>query len=1042
MEFSGQIAQPGLESLLSIGGAEGRVSELSPAEEIIRTQPKAAAWKEKDYRIMLKSERFTPAQKRMRTKMDSGPEKERQARENKTRRYMLVQLNDIPTKEEIRRLKSSGINLLSYIPNYAWIASVSGEGETVLSTSPLIRWSGELPVKNKMSKELSQKAIPSWSDNGDGTARVIIRFHEDVPLSEARQLVEKRGGKIHQELRLTNSLIVSVMKSAIGAWAAEETVQGIESVPPPPKEFNDSSRIAIGADICWFSPYDLTGSGVTIGVWDSGHVDAGHDDFESRVSYGDVSSLGISDHATHVAGTVGGCGVLSENMGGTPFQWAGMAPDCFLLSYDWKESTLEHYNGINQYAVDVSQNSWGYVVGYDPETGRDYGNRDFFGDYTTITAEYDSIVRGNYGKRVAIVFAAGNDRSDLNPTTGVADPLMAGGYKCVPPPGTAKNVITVGAVNSEDFSMTTFSNWGPVDDGRIKPEIVAPGAQKSEDHGVTSCLPGDIYGVCQGTSMAAPAVSGGIALITEEFRRIYGGNPLPSTLKGILVHSAIDLGNPGPDYSYGYGLIDLPAGLNIVRDLGIIESAISSQTEEHVFEIKVAEGQEELKITLAWDDAPKTAVSGADLVNDLDLKLVSPAGVEYYPFILDGENPAVPSVRGTDRINPVEQVCIANPDAGTWQVRVTGFIIPVPPQNYSLIGESVGISSLGLSRIMTVYNDGESRLDISSVSHEKNWLSVSTDAESIEPGCSKEIAVAASNVGLQGGTYYDAIRIVSNDPDEGTYTIPVSFIVSGDVNDTTPPSISTVLSSVGVDMDGEYRSDSQVVIAATEFNGEVGLTGAVTITSSVDDPGIGNQPLTDSSDGTYTYLWDTRGRKPGNYQVQVVLADRGGNQSPAGSLTIALFLLDGDGDGISDDWETEHGLDPKESSDASLDPDKDELSNQQEYQSRTNPLNSDTDDDLMPDGWEVGHGLNALDPCDSLEDTDQDGSTNLEEYQNGTDPGVADFYPAGDQDRDKDVDGSDLAAFIAAYQAGNADLNEDGQTNGNDLAAFAQDFGK
>ena len=165
-----------------------------------------------------------------------------------------------------------------------------------------------------------------------------------------------------------------------------------------------------------------------------------------------------------------------------------------------------------------------------------------------------------------MIFAAGDERDD-----GDCSIAANGGYECILPPATAKNIISVGAINSNDDSMTNFSSWGPTDDGRIKPDVVAPGCQSDEDTGITSTVPGDTYGAMCGTSMAAPVVSGICSLMIQEFRSQTATDPLPSTLKALLINTAVDLGTLGPDYSYGFGKVNAK---------GAVDSIINDQYKE------------------------------------------------------------------------------------------------------------------------------------------------------------------------------------------------------------------------------------------------------------------------------------------------------------------------------------------------------------------------------------------------------------------------------------------------------------------------------
>jgi subtilisin-like proprotein convertase family protein len=432
-------------------------------------------------------------------------------------------------------------------------------------------------------------------------------------------------------------------------------VRWIEEVPPPPTTFNDISRASVQAEVVQAAPYNLNGAGVALGEWDEAHVDPDHDDFAGRLILGDTA--GTSQHATHVGGTMAGDGTLSAVNGGTTRQWRGMAPGATLVSYDWSSPTTEHNAAINTYGIVNSQNSWGFVI--------NSANCSLFGDYTLYAPEYDQIITGLYGAGINIVFAAGNERDDGDCHLINGAPSYVN-YACVGPPGTGKNIITVGALNADNTTISTFSSWGPTDDGRLKPEISAPGCP------VTSTLPGDTYagGWC-GTSMAAPAVSGCIGLLVQDYRATHAGqNPLPSTVRGLLLHAATDLDdgttwfNKGPDYASGFGRLQIKNAVDQLRAGGFLTNAVShSQTNSYVMEVPA--GAAQVKVTLTWDDPAAVENAALTLVNDLDLVVLDPNGVRRYPWTLDPGNPSADAIRAVeDHTNVVEQV-VAEASGGT-----------------------------------------------------------------------------------------------------------------------------------------------------------------------------------------------------------------------------------------------------------------------------------------------------------------------------------------------------------------------------------------
>ena len=586
--------------------------------------------------------------------------------------HILLQFDSIPNEEEKEKLEKQGIKLLSYIPNKAWFASISGDIEEIEKISNIMAID-EILKEDKISQSIKKYGVGEWAKNNDGTVNLTIIFFKDVSLDDANNLISNYGGVIGRA-EIINALTIVVPENSIEEIANNDIVQWIEEVPPEPKTFNDGSRAAIGVNTVQASPYNLNGAGVVAAEWDGAWVDTTHDDLQGRVTIGDTGSS-TGDHATHVAGTMLGNGTLSATNGGTALQWRGMATNATVISYEWwndvTELNSEYNNAINTYGIDLSQNSWGFT----------YGPPNRYGRYDSATAAIDAVITGNKGKRISIMWAAGNERPTCD----------NGQYDCIIIPGTAKNTITVGATNSDDDSMTSFSSWGPTDDGRLKPDVVAPGCEAGGEGFIKSTLPGDTYGGpgwC-GTSMATPAVSGSVALLIQDFNETHNIYPLPSTIKAILIHTAKDLGNAGPDYSFGYGRINATKAIDLIKsdtesNNTIIEDEIPEQGKEDIYEIKVPSGQIQLKVTLAWDDYQGTPNAAKELVNDLDLLLISPSGTNYYPYVLNPASPGSVATTGTDNLNNIEQV-VVNPEAGIWQVKVKGTLVPQPTQKYSLI---------------------------------------------------------------------------------------------------------------------------------------------------------------------------------------------------------------------------------------------------------------------------------------------------------------------------------------------------------------------
>jgi subtilisin family serine protease len=529
--------------------------------------------------------------------------------------------------------------------------------------------------------------------------------------------VQALNGRVIETSKAAATAVVVIDRSRIEDLARLSGVKMIEPAPPPKQKLNDGTRRNMGTDLVSGAPLNLNGTGVKAGIWDGGTV-ANHDDFKDRLTIVDIH-IGADAHATHVAGTMGGSGIRSKSVSdeqqlvetltlsgheasvaaatpavtsaaersgagplvptpsGTEMQWRGVAPGMQIFSYFWDNPTDAHEGAIKTHGIQLSQNSWSFTV------SAGLGTCNLYGEYTIDSSTYDDIIIGLFGTRIPVVFAAGNERNDEDCGLSPVPPFV--NYGNIPPPATAKNMIAVGAINSNDDSMTEFSSWGPTKDGRLKPDIVAPGCEATGDRVITSTAPGNGYGGMCGTSMAAPAVSGTIALLIQQQSKLAGSTSLlPSSIKAALIHGAGDLHTPGPDFRTGYGKVAIKPSVELVRDRKITEGRIATSGQMQNASLNVPDGTEELKVTLVWDDARGSASAAVALVNDLDLQLVSPSGRIHQPFVLDPANPDKAAATGVDHRNVVEQVLVTNPEKGAWTIQVRGFAVPVPPQPFSL----------------------------------------------------------------------------------------------------------------------------------------------------------------------------------------------------------------------------------------------------------------------------------------------------------------------------------------------------------------------
>ncbi len=591
-------------------------------------------------------------------------------------RGVLLQFYDTPTETDRQLLEAAGIVLHKYIPNSTYLATVSTNLTEPDLSGAGVRWIGELRTSDKLAPALELVGTPDWTRDSAGVAQFTVKVFKHISLDDAADwLSAEYGAIVDGTSDLINGLAVRLPADNWYDIAQDERVQWVEPYLVP-REANNSNRVNTAAEVVQQAPYNLDGAGAMVGEWDGGRADWTHPDFAGRIYSGDGS--GVSGHATHVAGTVMGSGTQS---GGT---YRGMAPGAELVSYNWftniSNLISEYTDAINNYDIDISTNSW--IVGYgndSPEICEAYQ-----GNYFASCEILDDIIRGSLGKPVAIAWAAGNERSTGSSYCG----RWGITWNSIPPYGTAKNVITIGAINSNNSTMTSFSSWGPVDDGRLKPELVAPGCQTSDDWAVTSTTPGGGYGGACGTSMAAPTAAGCFALWMGRYKELYPGQePLGSTVKAVFCETADDLGSPGPEYDFGFGRINVQNAVDVLEAGAFVEAEITDgDTLTWLFPMTA--DIDSISFTLAWDDPGAAENANPTLINDLDLRVQTAVsfGATYRPWQLDPSNPSFDATIGEDHTNNIEQVRrdITFSAAGTWRVLVIGHNIPEGPQKFSL----------------------------------------------------------------------------------------------------------------------------------------------------------------------------------------------------------------------------------------------------------------------------------------------------------------------------------------------------------------------
>lgn len=593
-------------------------------------------------------------------------------------RHFIVQFYDIPNATQISAMMSEGVTLLDYLPERAYYAGIDREAFEYIGRLALVRSVIPLAKRHKISPAIRRGGVSEHARRADGSVDIIVTFFGDTAIDEAVAIAAGYG-EVSGVLEDDRMMALNTLESLIDDLAGSDRVQWIEESAPPHKLMLDRVRPTVGADIVQAAPYNLDGSGVALGMWENGGPAVTHVDFTGRLYLPDGAPPEM--HSTRVAGIMAGDGSGSESWGGTPYQWRGIATAADIVSYTLPSALtglrVETSEAISVYGIISSNNSWGwYLCGYLCSA---------LGRYDSWSKQYDKMVRGLQGAPINVVFAAGNDGACVE----CEDSLAHYPYGTVSPPGgTAKNTIAVGSVNAISKTHSDFSGKGPTLDGRIKPDLVAPGC--NDTTGVMGPAPPNDYAdsLC-GTSWATPVVSGAIGILQNQFDLLGYGYVMPHTFKAVMIQTAEDLGNPGPDYRNGFGLLDLkeavdlviadyPAG-ELIRPDSISDSLMNT------YYMDVEAGVTCIRVTLVWDDFQSAPLAAKTLVNDLDLVVKSPGGTPYYPYVLDPDNPSAAANTGVNDVDNVEVVEVVNPDAGRWTVEVYGTLVPEAPQYYTLV---------------------------------------------------------------------------------------------------------------------------------------------------------------------------------------------------------------------------------------------------------------------------------------------------------------------------------------------------------------------
>ncbi len=557
------------------------------------------------------------------------------------------------------------VSIRATIPPSGYLVQGSTKALIELGKHPIFSSYHRVPIALNIHQEL-------WLDSLDLEVEIMVSGWKDI----SGERMDSPGLGYNNSVKIiSESNLQNFSSPSIGTYVGNITIREMISMSNDPSisfispvtkisPTNDVARGHLGtATVENYYSIDLFGTGQIIAIADTG-IDADHGDFDSGIVVvdveGDGSTADTNDgHGTHVACTVLGAGNRNSD-------YQGVAPEAGLYFQAMENDDTNIFGGPGIWNL----LNTAYTTGNSRIHSNSWGGIDSGGDYNTQSEDADELTSkwDQYWlyEGMSVLFSAGNE-----------------GDSGIAPPGTAKNVITVGGhVNRYDIDaenqMYESSSRGPTDDGRLKPDIVAPGdyvrsckAQEAEN--AESSWESDWYIEYSGTSMATP-VAAGASIIVREYLMDIVERPAPqgSLIKALLILGAQDMGTRDiPNNDEGWGRLDLVNSLIPENDIGIFVDDRSrlQSGEESEYSFEITRPNEELKIVLTWSDYPGSSFSSTQLMNDLDLEVTSPDGqTTYLGNVFSNGKSTTGGIK--DSKNNVEVVLIDSASEGVWNVNV------------------------------------------------------------------------------------------------------------------------------------------------------------------------------------------------------------------------------------------------------------------------------------------------------------------------------------------------------------------------------------
>jgi subtilisin family serine protease len=589
----------------------------------------------------------------------------------------LIQFDHLPMPSEKLALTDMGVQLLDYLPTNAYVAAFSTSFSRSNSIDKLVK----MGVKNafilrgpdKMCLEMLNGIFPDFNQKTVGKYDIFVQIHPFLNHDAAILEFQKRGFTvIGNPNPMTGSLTVRTAKSTIEQVANLPFVRFVdfgigENIPEDNKGRTNHRSNMLNSDSRNGLKYDGRGFGIAWG--DDGSVGP-HIDFQGRlinpVPYNASNDLPESMHGDMTAGVGAGAGNLDPTL-------RSNASGATVISY-----SINNYPQLSDAVLNQTRYN-AYI------TSSSYA-QSACSVYDGSSNSIDNQVFSN--PKLLHVFSAGNTGTSICAGINVSGfGNITGGFKA------AKNVMAVGNLGLTDV-LEASSSRGPVFDGRIKPDICAVGTgMNSTGPNNTTQVPPNV----SGTSAACPGIAGVAAQLYQAYKEFNGGQvPESALIKALLMNSADDLGQVGPDFQYGWGRVNAWRAFKILKNNQYQKIRISRQDSIKTIALNVPTGTKQVRVMAYWHDAAAAPNAAKILVNDLDMTAKNEAtGVVFKPWRLDTaaqrtfNSLAMPAIRDEDHVNNVEQIFVEDPSVTALKIEIKGTKLPSDVLDFYLVYEFI-----------------------------------------------------------------------------------------------------------------------------------------------------------------------------------------------------------------------------------------------------------------------------------------------------------------------------------------------------------------